>query len=214
MLPAKFRLTALPAPSATVPPGALMLPWLDTLWPKSATYPPCAALMLPRFTTPAVLEPVKLLRALPMEASSGLRVEASRPPTLIWASLPKITPLGLISQTWPLALILPRIWLPWVSKMRLTANALADGWTKLTVSLLATLKLCQLMESLSLAWLIVVVLPFALMLPLPPTSCPPWGAAPAPSLRLSKPATSAALSSGVALLLPRPRASSEATTQV
>ena len=28
---------ALPAPSATVPPGALMLPWFETLWPSSAT---------------------------------------------------------------------------------------------------------------------------------------------------------------------------------
>ena len=83
--------------------------------------------MLPRFTTLAVLEPLKLLRVLPIEASSGFRVEASRPPTLICASRPNSTPLGLISQTWPLALILPRIWLPCVSKIRLTARALADG---------------------------------------------------------------------------------------
>jgi ABC-type nitrate/sulfonate/bicarbonate transport system permease component len=31
---------ALPAPSATVPPGALMRPWLLTLFPSSATKPP------------------------------------------------------------------------------------------------------------------------------------------------------------------------------
>ena len=170
--------------------------------------------MLPRFTTPAVLEPLKLLRALPMEALSGFRVDATRAPTLIWASLPKITPLGLISQTWPLALTLPRIWLPWVSKMRFTASALAEGWTKLTVSDLATLKLCQLMDSLSLVWLMVVVAPPELMLPLPPTTSPPWGAASAPKLRAAKLARTAALRRGVAVLLPRPCASSEATTQV
>ena len=56
-------------------------------------------MMLPRFTAPAVLLPLKLLRALPMEVSSGFRVEANKPPTLICASLPKRTPLGLISQT-------------------------------------------------------------------------------------------------------------------
>ena len=65
--------------------------------------------------------------------------------------------------------------------------------------------------TLGLAW---TALPLVPMLPLPETTCPPWGAAHRPPLPLARPASSAALRRGVALLLPRPRVSSDATTQV
>src|SRR5512135_2897773 len=61
--------------------------------------------------------------------------------------------------------------------MRLTAMALAEGCTKFTVSCAVVLKLCQLRERFWLDWLMVVVLPDWLMLPLPAVTCPPVGAA-------------------------------------
>ena len=46
------------AASPTVPFGALIAPWLDTLLPIRITSPP-KALITPRFCTPASLEPAK-----------------------------------------------------------------------------------------------------------------------------------------------------------
>nr|WP_254257899.1 hypothetical protein [Methylobacter tundripaludum] len=61
--------------------------------------------------------------------------------------------------------------------MRLTAIAAVLGCWKLTVSLGAMLKLCQLADRFWLVWLIVVVSPDWLILPAPETICPPVGSA-------------------------------------
>ncbi|CQR72629.1 hypothetical protein SpAn4DRAFT_3089 [Sporomusa ovata] len=60
---------------------------------------------------------------------------------------------------------------------RLSATALALGWTKLTVSPLATEKLVQLIIALLLLWLIVVVLPVAVIVALPLVTLPLVGLA-------------------------------------
>ena len=86
---------------------------------------------------------------------------------------------------------------------------------KLTLSALATLKLCQLSDSLSLAWVMVVLLwpalPLALMLPLPETMCPPVGAACAYGLKSNSEAAVTLSAAAVKLPdgLPRPRVVSD-----
>ena len=90
---------------------------------------------------------------------------------------------------------------------------------KLTLSALATLKLCQVSDSLSLAWLMVVLLwpalPLALMLPLPVTMYPPVGAACAYGLKSNSEAAVTLRAAAVKLLdgLPRPRAVSDTAIQ-
>ena len=61
--------------------------------------------------------------------------------------------------------------------MRLRAMALAEGCWKRTASCGRVLKLCQLMASLGVAWVMVVVAPLWAMLPLPALIWPPVGAA-------------------------------------
>ena len=103
--------------------------------------------------------------------------------------------------------------------MRLTASALVEGWKKLTLSALATLKLCQVSDSLSLAWLMVVVLwpalPLVLILPLPDTMCPPVGAACAYGLNRNRKASVKLSAAAVKLpdCLPRPRVVSDTAIQ-
>src|SRR5580698_2536209 len=64
--------------------------------------------------------------------------------------------------------------------MRLSAAAVTEGCLNRTVWPLAMLKLDQLMTRLLDCWLMTVVLPLGvLMEPLPATTCPPWGLAPA-----------------------------------
>ena len=106
-------MTALPAPNATVPPGALTLPWLLTLLPSSATKPPVplapVASMAPKFTTLPLPVPLKLRLWLPKLASLKSSVDATKAPTLICAPGPNSTPLGLIKYTCPLAFSRPMI---------------------------------------------------------------------------------------------------------
>src|SRR6202043_567377 len=59
--------------------------------------------------------------ALPM-----LLVVTARLPTSTDALLPKYTPFGLSRNTWPVAVILPKIWLALLSRTRLR---LGDGTT-------------------------------------------------------------------------------------
>ncbi len=61
--------------------------------------------------------------------------------------------------------------------MRLTATALVEGWTNLTDSALLVLNDCQFTERFWLPWVMVVVAPAWLMLPLPAVISPPCGPA-------------------------------------
>jgi hypothetical protein len=88
---------------------------------------------------------------------------------------PNKTPLGLDKNTWPLALMRPKIWLAWVSSTRLRVTALAEGWTKLTWAWAPTLKLFQFSTARLLDWLMLRLLPLWPMLAVPATTLPPWG---------------------------------------
>src|ERR1039457_1826007 len=102
-------------------------------------------------------------------------------------------PLGLIRYTWPLAFKFPRICVPLLPRMRLSAMALDDGCRKLTVSCAAMLKLCQLRERFWLdCWMVVVALDWE-MLPVPETTCPPVGEACASGANASKSAVAMSL---------------------
>ncbi len=157
-------------------------------------------------------------RVLPFRlASLTSSVEATRPPTLTCAPCPNTMPFGLIRNTCPLAFNWPRIWLPLVSKMRLTAIAEADGCTKSTVSCGAMLKVFQSSDKFWLPCLMVVVLPDWLMVPVPDTTCPPVGPARANGemkvTAVSDKAAAASLRRALLPPLPRPRVISATATQ-
>src|SRR5579872_1121864 len=110
-----------------------------------------------------------LLMSRPLANSAATFTLALRPNTM---------PLGLIRNTWPLAVRVPKIWLGFWSKMRLRAAEDCDGCRNCTVWLAPMLKLDQLMISWFDCWLICVLFAFgAVMVPRPPTTCPPWGLA-------------------------------------
>ena len=97
--------------------------------------------------------------------------------------------------------------------MRLTASADDEGWTKLTVSLLPTLKLAQFSDACWLVCWTVVVAPDCVMVAVPATTCPPVGPAQA-----GPPSASAAMAAAAAASLrrpplPRPREVSATATQ-
>nr|VFJ50758.1 MAG: hypothetical protein BECKDK2373C_GA0170839_10303 [Candidatus Kentron sp. DK] len=75
------------------------------------------------------------------------RVEATNPPTLTWAPAPNSTPLGLTTNTWPLALSDPRMTDPSEPRTRFRATELAEGWWKVTLLLAPIEKVCQLMAA-------------------------------------------------------------------
>ncbi len=103
--------------------------------------------------------------------------------------------------------------MPLLSKMRLTASALAEGWTKLTVSWAPTLKLFQFSAACWLDCRMVVLLPCWLMLAVPATTCPPVGAASAGPPSASAVMAAAAAASLRRLPLPHPRDVSATATQ-
>ena len=78
-------------------------------------------------------------------------------------------------NTCPGALMRPMIWLGSPPTTRLSVTEDADGWLKLTRASLPTLKLFQSIAARLLLWLMLRVLPVALMLALPPTTLPPLG---------------------------------------
>src|SRR5580692_4314314 len=119
--------------------------------------------------------PSKLRLLPPRLESLTSSVEAMRPPTFTSAPLPKMIPFGLIKYTWPLASKCPRISLPLLLEMRLTATADADGCRKSTVACEPMLKLSQSIATSALDCLMSVVLPTWVMLALPDTTFPPSG---------------------------------------
>ena len=100
---------------------------------------------------------------------------AISPPTFICAVAPKMMPWVLIRNTWPLELILPKIWLGFWSRMRLRATAERPGWLNSTDSLALRLKVSQFSANRCEIWLMTVSLPCCAMLPEPPTTTPPVG---------------------------------------
>src|SRR5579864_2691417 len=73
-------------------------------------------------------------------------------------------------------MMLPRIWLGFWSRMRLSAAAETEGCWNWTLWLLATLKLFQLTTRLLDCWLMRVVLTFGVLIaPWPATTTPPCG---------------------------------------
>src|SRR5579872_7350255 len=139
---------------------ALKRPWL-TMAPPSC---PAAA---EKSSLPAMKS------SLPM-----LRLVANRAPVFTAAVRPKTMPLRLSRNTWPLETRLPKIWVAFWSKMRFRAAAVVEGCLNWTVWPAPMLKLDQLTMSLLDCWLTTVVLELGLlMLPLPATTCPPWGLA-------------------------------------
>ncbi len=176
LLPLNTNVALLPAPNATVPWCATMMPSLRTSGASSATKPPSAACNVPWLTTLAFVPlPLKLL--LPAMKSSLLmpKVVTSKPPTSTCDLAPKMTPLALLMNTCPGALMRPMIWLGSPPTTRLSVTEDADGWLNWTRASLPTLKLFQSIAARLLLWLMLSVLPVALMLAAPPTTLPPLG---------------------------------------
>ena len=176
LLPLNTSVALLPAANVTLPWCATMTPSLRTSGASRATKPASAACNVPWLTTLAFVPlPLKLL--LPVMKSSLLMpmVVTSKPPTSTCDVAPKITPLALLMNTCPGALMRPMIWLGSPPTTRLSVTDDAEGWLKLTRASLPTLKLFQSIAARLLLWLMLSVLPVALMLALPPTTLPPLG---------------------------------------
>ena len=119
------------ATSATVPPGAAMLP--------SACRPPAPGPALKRYS------PAR------KAASDRSSVEATRPPTFTCEPRPKTMPRGLSRKTWPLDAMRPRISDGSPPTTRLSSTELTPGCSMRSDSWAPMEKLCQLMTALSLA---------------------------------------------------------------
>ena len=117
---------------------------------------------------------------------------AIRPPTSTRAVGPNTMPFGLTSITVPLALSRPKMADGSLPSTRFSVTLLTVGWTKLTVSPLAMLKLVQLMMALSEPWRMSSVCGTLLtMLTVPATTWAPLGLAHAVLADSSAPASSA-----------------------
>ena len=121
--------------------------------------------------------PLRLKLLLPAMKSALLMlcVVATRPPTSTLEPGAKVTPLGLLMNTWPLALIWPKIWLGLESSTRLSVTLLALGWLKLTRAWLPILKVFQSRAARLLVWLMVSVAALCEIAAWPATTWPPVG---------------------------------------
>ena len=90
---------------------------------------------------------VNVLRPAIKSASLTFKVEATRPPTLTLEVPVNSTPLELSKNTWPLPFIAPAMTDCSVPTTRLRMTEEALGCWKLTVALLPTEKLCQLIAA-------------------------------------------------------------------
>src|SRR5476649_623951 len=86
-------------------------------------------------------------------------VVASKPPTLMVAPLPNNNPLGLSSQTWPLARMAPSMVEMLEPVTLFTVMEAALGWLNWTAAPAPTEKSCQLMIAFCVLWLTMVVAP-------------------------------------------------------
>src|ERR1700751_2426904 len=102
-------------------------------------------------------------------------VVARNPAVLMVAPRQKMMPSPLTTNTRPLAISVPRIWVgPRPPVTRLSATAELLGWLKVVVSPTPMLNVFQLMIAFWLDWLIVAEFePGPTMVALPPTTVPP-----------------------------------------
>ena len=104
-------------------------------------------------------------------------VEATSAPTLTEAPLPNKTPFGLTRKTLPLADRRPRMLDGSEPSTRFSATESLPGWMKRTASFVPILKLCQLITTFCVLWLMTVVPAPVLMAAVPDLTTPPTGAA-------------------------------------
>ncbi len=110
-------------------------------------------------------------------ASLMASVEATRPPTLTEAPLPNRMPLGLTRNTLPLDDRLPRMLDGLAPTTRFSATELLPGCTNCTDSPAWMPKLCQLMATLGVVWVMTMAPGVPPMLALPAETTPPAGSA-------------------------------------
>ena len=104
--------------------------------------------------------------------------EATSPPTLTCAVLPKIMPEGLSRNTWPFELSEPIICVGFWSVMRFSAVAVTPGWLKVTDASEPILKAFQLAINCCVDWFTVIWFPLEEIVPLPVVILPPVGREP------------------------------------
>src|SRR5579859_346812 len=125
---------------------------------------------------PAAL--VKLYRPAMKSAVLMSWVLATRPATSRLAPGANRMPFGLIRNTWPLAVMLPKMLEGLEPITRFSTMAELFGWMYCTYWSAPTENCCQLMAAFWLVWLMTVALAFGvLMVAEPPTTCPPVGLA-------------------------------------
>ena len=115
--PTKSRVTAVPAPKPMLPPLVTIAPLFHRVGPTNASpFAPMLRSAWLRTWWLALGSPLNPLKTYwpvdrPLMKSPEFihRVEATSPPTLTAAPLPKVMPAGLIRNTLPLALRLPSI---------------------------------------------------------------------------------------------------------
>ena len=127
------------------------------------------------------VEPLRSNRLVPAMKLSSLMlcVVATTPPTSTDDVGEKNTPLGLLKNTWPLAVMRPKIWLGLLSFTRLSVMAFALGCTKFTEAELPRLKVSQFTTARWLLWFTVSAAACAvavwLRVAVPRTTLPPLG---------------------------------------
>ena len=110
-------------------------------------------------------------------ASLIAMVDATNPPTLTDAPWPNRMPLGLTRNTLPLAERLPRMLDGSEPTTRLSATELLLGCTNCTDSPALIPKLCQLMATFDVVWVMVIFPEVPPMLAAPAATTPPTGCA-------------------------------------
>ena len=108
-------------------------------------------------------------------ASEMARVDATSPPTFTDAPAPNRMPLGLTRNTLPLAVRLPSMFEGSDPMTRFSATELLPGCTNWTDSPARTPKLCQLIATLGVVWVIVMFPGVPPMVALPAETTPPTG---------------------------------------
>ena len=102
-------------------------------------------------------------------------VVATSAPTSTEAPGAKYTPLGLVKNTWPLALMRPKIWLGLASSTRFKVTLLAEGWLKLTCACAPTLKVCQSIAARDVLCVMFITAALWTIVTVLATTCPPVG---------------------------------------
>ena len=110
-------------------------------------------------------------------ASSSCRVEATSPPTFTDAPGPNRMPLGLIKNTWPFDVRLPKMAEASAPITRLSATEARPGCTNCTDCPAPMPKLCHWMATFGVVWVMVMRPEVPPMAALPALTTPPVGLA-------------------------------------